>query len=153
MTFFEQSNLDKLSYILKSITRVREPHTFKDSMAASIPKTPGVYVICATHESSKECTTGLEKLLIKPYYVVYAGNSQNLNRRLGEHLKDRGSRALSEYLKSSSSRARLEFWTYECSKNEIGSVESILISTLAPLTNIRQGERIEDEQRAIGYRE
>jgi excinuclease UvrABC nuclease subunit len=107
------------------------------ALLSGVPARPGVYVIADVLEVASL------RVRVEPIYV---GKSQNLRRRIGEHLNPWRSHnhLLSRRLTAGPQNTKLETWFQVLEPNEISRVEKDLIRALQPEANItRYGEENE----------
>ena len=102
-------------------------HTrYSQSIQKSVPDRPGVYMITETKR--------LYNLPLK-IEILYVGKSNNLRRRLGEHLNIHGGRNNKIKQLRLTNSSPLEYWYQELPKNEISTFEKDLIRNLQPEYN------------------
>jgi len=95
--------------------------------APQVPSSPGVYLICASAKDIPIKGQVMERL----YNALYAGQSINLHRRFGDHLRGYGS-----VLKAKSAFRRLDFWYSELPKTRLSEIEQLLLVAFGPTANV-----------------
>ncbi|KJF17592.1 GIY-YIG nuclease family protein [Acidithrix ferrooxidans] len=150
---FEKSKFESLSQ--SSI--VLKPHggkrQLKESTISAVPAEPGIYVLCARSRfEDPKNRTGINLLLSSLYYVIYVGKSNDLRKRLKEHIKASHNPDLSRYIRGLDTNSTIDFWCFTCPAEQLNEAESHLISLLNPATNKINGARILEGVPASGYR-
>ncbi|MCY4274671.1 MAG: GIY-YIG nuclease family protein [Gammaproteobacteria bacterium] len=95
--------------------------------ATSVPEESGIYVICA---STSNIVANNNRLLKQAYNAIYAGQSTNLRRRFGSHVRGYG-----EVKRAKNTFGQLDFWFSTIEKPFLSDVEQLFIDTFGPPAN------------------
>lgn len=98
----------------------------EDVYKSSIPKTSGVYIICASLRYVLPPSSLRDDL----YNAIYVGQATNLRRRFTQHV--RGYRNVPKALEAFK---RLDYWFTEVGLAELDDVEQSFLDTLGPTAN------------------
>lgn len=95
--------------------------------ARQVPKTAGVYLICARAKEVPISGTVMKQL----YNTVYVGQTIQLKRRFKDHINGYGNvrNALKIF-------KRLDFWYSELNADSLDEIEQLLIDAFGPAANI-----------------
>ena len=110
---------------------------FNTDEATSVPASPGIYLICTSPPGRRRSTIiSANDLFGLLYTAIYAGKSENLRRRFGDHCRN----PKSEILTSRECFADcLDFWFTKLDPSKLDIVEAQLIDCLGPPANVVRG--------------